>query len=296
MDAKQVLRDVRRRPVRFIPGKPAVSIFPGEWPSPFEGKGFEPRRFRDFALGDNPRHVHLPTSARRGVPTIIERVALRDVKIMVAIDLSPSMLVREKLAIQFAATALLLYSAWKSETTFGFAVRGGEALNSFGFGIGSRHFYRLYRQLYRIFSGEEDKQLRGEQASLSSALPSNAMLVYCSDFLQASGDLVELQALWKAVGRYDFIPVVVQDELEYSFPVMPGGSFIPFANPETGRREELWISRRRADEIRALHRSRFETLTSAMSRRGVRSIHLDTANVQEVGRRIDLFFRQRKLR
>jgi uncharacterized protein (DUF58 family) len=108
VDAKQVLRDVRRRPVRFIPGKPAISIFPGEWPSPFEGKGFEPRRFRDFTLGDNPRHVHLPTSARRGVPTIVERVALRDVKIMVAIDLSPSMLVREKLAIQFAAAALLL--------------------------------------------------------------------------------------------------------------------------------------------------------------------------------------------
>lgn len=296
MDAKQILRDVRRRPVRFIPGKPAVSIFPGEWPSPFEGKGFEPRRFRDFALGDNPRHVHLPTSARRGVPTIVERVALRDVKIMVVIDLSPSMLVREKLAIQFAAAALLLYSAWKSETTFGFAVRDGETLNSFGLGIGSRHFYRLYRQLYRILSGEGGKKPSGEHATLTGILPSNAMLVYCSDFLQAGGDLIELQALWKAVGRFDFIPVVVQDELEYSFPVMPRGSFIPFANPETGRREELWISRRRADEIREFHRNRFETLTSSLSRRGVRSIHLDTANVQEVGRRIDLFFRQRKLR
>jgi uncharacterized protein (DUF58 family) len=296
VDAKQVLRDVRRRPVKFIPAKPAVSIFPGEWPSPFEGKGFEPRRFRDFTLGDNPRHVHLPTSARRGVPTIVERVALRDVKIMVAIDLSPSMLVRQKLAIQFAATALLLYSAWKSETTFGFAVHDGGTLNSYGLGIGSRHFYRLYRQLYRILLGEGGKKPNGQNITLSGVLPSNAILFYCSDFLQADGELIELQALWKTVGRYDFIPVVVQDGLEYSFPVMPGGGFIPFANPETGRREELWISLRRADEIRQVHHNRFETLTSSLNRRGVRPIHLDTANVQEVGKRIDLFFRQRKLR
>jgi uncharacterized protein (DUF58 family) len=296
VDAKQVLRDVRRRPVKFIPAKPAVSIFPGEWPSPFEGKGFEPRRFRDFTLGDNPRHVHLPTSARRGAPTIVERVALRDVKIMVVIDLSPSMLVRQKLAIQFAVTALLLYSAWKSETTFGFAVRDGGTLNSFGLGIGSRHFYRLYRQLCRIVLGEGGKRSNGEAITFSGGLPSNAMLVYCSDFLQAGGELIALQALWKTVGRYDFIPVIVQDELEYSFPVMPGGGFIPFVNPETGHREELWISPRRADEIRQFHHDRFETLTSSMNRRGVRSIHLDTANVQEVGKRVDLYFRQRQLR
>src|SRR5262249_14273359 len=138
--------------------------------------------------------------------------------------------------------------------------------------------------------------LTGEHASLANALPSNAMLVYCSDFLQADGDLIELQALWKAVRRYDFIPVVVQDELEYSFPVMPGGSFIPFAKPERGRREEPWISRGRPEEIREFHRNRLETLTASLSKRGMRTIHLDTANVQEVGRRIDLFFRQRKLR
>lgn len=299
MNQKELLREVRRTPVRFIPGKPAVSIFPGEWPSPFEGKGFEPRRFRDFALGDNPRHIHIPTSARCGSPIIIERVALRDVKLMVVLDLSPSMHVREKLDIQFAAGALLLYSAWKSETTFGLAVRDGDNVASFGLGIGSRHFYRLYGQLFRLLAASKErgrKRLGGKPVPLDQVLPANAILVYCSDFLQERGELVELNELWKMVRRYDFVPVVVQDELEYSFPALLRGSFISFENPETRRREEIWISAERAREIRTLHSERFESLKRSLGRWGLRCIHLDSANVQDVGKRIDRFFRQRKRR
>lgn len=296
MDAKRILREIRRRPITLVPGKPVVSIFPGEWPSPFEGKGFEPRRFRDFALGDNPRHVHLPTSARRGVDTIIERVALRDVKIMVVVDRSPSMWVREKRGTQFAAAALLLYSAWQSETTFGLAVQDGGTLNSFGLGIGSRHFYRLYRQLSMLLAGDRSAGPRGAPMALRHALPPNAMLAYCSDFLQGRGDLVDLADLWQMVRRYDLIPVVIQDELEYSFPTISGSSFIPFINPETREREEAWITTQAADDIRQLHEARFDELGASFARWGIRYVHLDNFDVQEIGKRIDRFFRQRRRR
>ena len=296
LDAKEILREVRRSPVKFIPGKPAVSIFPGEWPSPFEGKGFEPRRFRDFQLGDNPRHINLPVSTRRGTPTIIERVALRDVKIMVVLDRSPSMLVRDKLETQFAAAALILYSAWQSETTFGLAIRDGMIATSYGLGIGSRHFFRTYAHLCRVFEGDKSGKAAGTVAPLGQLLPSNAMMLYCSDFLEDHGGLVELNELWRTVRRYDFVPVVIQDALEYSFPVMEKGSFISFQNPETRRRDEIWVSRQRADDIRKLHEARFELLKGTLGRWGLRCIHLDTPNVQDVGKRIDRFFRQRKLR
>jgi len=78
LDGKLLLQEIRGRPIDLVPGKKVVSINPGEWTSPFEGKGYEPLGYRDFQIGDNPRHVHLPTSARRGIPTIVERVALRD--------------------------------------------------------------------------------------------------------------------------------------------------------------------------------------------------------------------------
>src|SRR3954470_10476762 len=105
IDGQEVLRKVRASPIKFVPGRRVVSIYPGEWPSPFEGKGFEPLRFRDFEMGDDPRRIHAPSTARRGTPTVGERVALRDFRIMVAVDSSPSMMVRAKAETQFMAAA-----------------------------------------------------------------------------------------------------------------------------------------------------------------------------------------------
>jgi uncharacterized protein (DUF58 family) len=96
LDRRQLLHSIRGRPVTFVPGKKVVSTAPGEWTSPYEGKGYEPLGYRDFEIGDDPRRINIPATARRGELTIVERVALRDFKIMVIIDSSPSMKVREK--------------------------------------------------------------------------------------------------------------------------------------------------------------------------------------------------------
>lgn len=293
MDSKALLQAVRRRPVTFIPGKKVVSTLPGEWTSPYEGKGYEPLGYRDFTIGDDPRRINLPASARRGEPTIVERVALRDFKVLVVVDRSPSMRVRDKNEIQLAAAALLLYSAWQSETTFGFAVRTDEGVRSYGLGIGSRHFYHLYRELWELLT-IEDRPLKGRRMPLSRCLPPNAMLLYCSDFLEPGGEPVDAAALLRAVHRYDFIPVIIQDELEYSFPVVSGGTFLPFSNPETGSRDEAWISPATAREIRAVHEARYRQLEAGLGSRGVHAVLLDSPGVDAIGKRIDRYFGRRK--
>lgn len=294
MDHRQLLHDIRGKPVTFVPGKKVISIAPGEWTSPYEGKGYEPLGYREFEIGDDPRRINLPATARRGQPTIVERVALRDFKVMVVVDHSPSMQVRAKLDIQLEAAALLLYSAWQSETTYGLAVRTSYGISSFGMGIGSRHFYHLYRRLLGIFSWNEKERLKGtRRMPLSRCLPANAMFLYCSDFLDSTGKLVDLPSLKRAVQRYDFIPVIIQDEFESSFPVIPYGTFIAFANPETGEREEAWISPDTAKQIRHVHELRFLELVQALGPLGTRSIHLSSPGVQNTARDIDSFFRRR---
>lgn len=296
MDGKALLQEIRRCPVDFVPGKNVVSPYPGEWTSPFEGKGYEPRGYRDFEIGDNPHRINLPASARRGQPTIVERVALRDFKLMVVVDASPSMRVREKSAIQTEVAALLLYSAWQAETTFTLALRTNDGVRSFGLGIGSRHFYHLYRILWGIFHEGEGLRTVGTRIHLSRCLPPNAMLLYCSDFLDADGDIAGLKMLMRAVRRYDFIPIVIQDELEYDFPQAEYGSFIPFCNPETGAREEVWVSRQTAKDISAVHVSRFEDMTRTFVSRGLKFLHLDTPGVKSIRQGIHTFFGQRKRR
>ena len=48
LDGKLLLQEIRGRPIDLVPGKKVVSINPGEWTSPFEGKGYEPFGYRDF--------------------------------------------------------------------------------------------------------------------------------------------------------------------------------------------------------------------------------------------------------
>jgi len=295
MDSKQLFQKIQRRPIKFVPGKKVVSIASGEWTSPYEGKGYEPLGYRDFQIGDDPRRINLSASARRDTPTIVERVALRDFKVMVVIDNSPSMRVREKFTIQLGVAALLLYSAWQSETTFGLAVRHDECIKSFGLGIGSRHFYYLYRKLWSIFLQGEKLQLKSmRKIPLISCLPPNAMLFYCSDFLKSKGDVVEISEFKRAVERYDFIPVIIQDEFESSFPQIEHGTFISFMNPETGDREEAWMSPENAREIRNIHETRFQDLIYALGVPRIALLHLDSPNVQQMGENIDKFFRKRK--
>ena len=294
MDSRQVLLEIRGRPVTFVPGKKVISVAPGEWTSPYEGKGYEPLGYRDFEIGDDPRRINLPATARRGIPTVVERVALRDFKVMVIIDRSSSMLVRQKLAIQLGAAAVLLYSAWQSETTFGLAVKTDEKLHSFGMGIGSKHFYFLYQKLWEVLSPGGNGALKGTRnIHLSRCLPPNAMLIYCSDFLDATGALVNLTALTMVVHRYDFIPVIIQDEFEFAFPLISHGTFIAFSNPETMEQEEVWISPDNALRINAAHESRFDDLLSVFGTPGVSCLHLGTSDVKKMGRQIDGFFRTR---
>jgi uncharacterized protein (DUF58 family) len=294
MDRKQLLHDIRARPVNFVPGKRVVSIAPGEWTSPYEGKGYEPLGYRDFEIGDDPRRINIPATARRGVTTIVERVALRDFKIMVVVDCSPSMWVREKLDIQLGAVGLLLYSALQSETTFGLASINNGSVSSFGMGIGAKHFYNLFRRLTNLFFDDPSKALKGtRKLPLSRCLPPNAMLIYCSDFLQADGNLTDLAFLRRRVQRYDFIPVIIQDNFEYSFPIVPYGTFLNFANPETGNSDEAWITPKSSGNIQKLHEFRYQNLVTELGPIGTRSIHLSTPDILKTGEIIGKFFRRR---
>ncbi len=293
MDSRDLLHGIRSRPVSFVPGKKVVSTAPGEWTSPFEGKGYEPLGYRDFEIGDDPRRINIPATARRGELTIVERVALRDFKIMVIIDNSPSMMVREKLDIQIGVAASLLYSAWKSETTFGLGINTEQGIRTLGMGIGSRHFYHLYQKLWDTFDPDKNSLKGSRKLHLSRCLPPNAMMIYCSDFMRGDGSLVDLLALKRSIQRYDFIPIIIQDEFESSFPVLEHGTFISFSNPETGDREDVWMSKAEAKKIKEVHEARFNELTDALGTPGANSIHLTSPDIKLSIKKIDNFFRRR---
>lgn len=296
MDKKTLLTEIGKRSLPLRPLKLVASPYPGEWSSSFEGRGFEPLRFRDAELSDNPRRIHLVTSVRRGVPTVVERVQLSDFRVAVAIDCSASMFARNKMLTQVMVAAIVLHSAFKLEIPFGLGVNRPDEFRSFGFGVGIRHFHYLYDNLWDIL-GHIPKTFsvwqKGANAKISNFMPFRSMLVYCSDFLIAQGELVNVLEIGRKMRRYDFVPVVIQDRLEFSFPVLEGGSLVPLSNPETGREEEVWINKDEAEKIRLAHENRFSDLCLSLARFGG-SCHLDEPDIQRIWERLDAFFSARR--
>lgn len=280
--------------MEIVPRRKVVSPNPGEWTSPFEGKGYEPRGYRDFEIGDNPRQIHLPTSARRGIPTIVERVALRDLRLLIVVDVAASMSVRQKLVIEHEAAAVMLYAAWQGEATFGLALRTAEGVHSFGLGVGSRHFYFCYRILWQLLAGSREAVPTGSNIHLRRCLPPGSMLVYCSDFLAPDDEERRVESLLRAVSRYDFVPVVIQDRLESGFPAPPAGSLVSFADPGTSAREDLWVSQRTARKISAINEARFRRLLEQFRRKDIKHIHPEEPGVATTRAAIHAYFRQRR--
>jgi uncharacterized protein (DUF58 family) len=297
LNRKELLLGIRLKPIKLIPGRRVVSLNPGEWTSPFVGKGFETRGFRDFELGDDPRSVHLATSVRRGISTVIERVALRDLTVVILLDLSPSMFVRNKFDAQMVAAALLLYSSWQSETTFGLAIHDGEDINSFGCSIGTRHFYKVYDKLWQLYSSKgADRSGLGRKTHLRRSFPQNSIIFYISDYLQSGGELVDIIHLWRQTYRYDFIPVVIQDDFEYTFPAIKSGTFLNFENPETGMQDEIWISEKDSKEVKQINESRFQKLIHLFNINDTFTIHIPEADIHNTAMNFIKFFEQRKRR
>ena len=293
LERDQLLQDVRGHPVTFIPGKRSLSRMSGDWPSPFPGKGYEPMSYRDFEIGDDPRRVNLAASARRSKLTIVERIALSEFIILIVIDDSDSMRVRRKWDTQMAAALLLLYSAWKAETTFGIAIRNTSGLRSLGLGLGSRHFHRLEGILWDLLDNNIAGIPKGRQQPISRCMPVNSMMLFCSDFLDERGNPTSMDSLLHAIRRYDFVPVIIQDELEFTFPSIPTRTAVPFSNPETGLERDSWISPEISASIRTAHERRFQGLTRSFMERNAPAIHLSTPDVSGMRRRIDAHFRRR---
>ncbi len=201
---------------------------------------------------------------------------------------------RQKLLVAHEAAAVMLYAAWQAETTFGLAVKNEHGIHSYGLGIGSRHFYRTFLRLWQLCSQDPNPKPSGPNIHLRRCLPPNAMLVYCSDFLPSPDHPNELEGLMRAVARYDFLPIIVQDELEYSFPVPRHGSLIGFGDPDSGASQEFWVSRRIAKEIAGRHEARFAAILGQFRKRDIKHVHLFRPGVESTRAAINAFFRRRR--
>ena len=289
----EVLRYLGQRPIPITPNRLATSQFSGEWTSPYSGKGMDFRNHRAYELGDDPRSINMSMSLRSGKRMVVERIATRDISIFVLIDCSASMGIRRKADILLATSLMLLYSGVKMEMRVGAALLTDNGFHGLGIGMGHRHTLRLFDQVEQACSSVSmgsTLPVKFFSHGLSRLVPTGCILLYVSDFLNQQGFPQSSLPLSLNVNRYDYIPVVVQDEFEFSFPDMTDSTMIQLIDPETNSISPVWFGNPERKLIKTLHQKRFSEINDSFSDLGLNFVHISEPELEKVHHSLSSFF------
>ena len=301
MKEADLLRAVQNYRIAIRPKFSVLTGALGQWESPYPGKGFDFFSARDFVPGDDLRRLHLPTSQRRGVPTVVERIELRDVTMMLYVDCSASMRLRNKHISALRAASLLTFGAFKLESSFGFGTLNDHA-PIMRPRTGEEQFFLVWKALHaklsRDSSGHDRERavlFRPFIEHLVDNIPLRSVVFLISDFLGASMPQGVDEKVLRAISqRYDIIPIIVQDKMEYDFPVFSHSVCYPFQDVETGDEAEGWVWPADQRRIAWVHQQRLEGIRQMFRRTGMPSIHPVSWELPDLFKQFEQFFAQRR--
>lgn len=289
----EILRYLGHRPIPITPKRLAISQYSGEWTSPYTGKGMDFRSHRPYELGDDPRSINMSMSVRAGKRMVVERIATRDISIFVLIDCSPSMGVRHKANMLMTTALMILYSGVNMEMRIGAALVAGHSYHGLGIGMGHRHAMRLFDKVEQACEATRYGHALPMQLinrGIYRLLPTGCILFYISDYLDEHGYPQSILPFSLNVQRFDFIPVVIQDKFEYSFPALSGSSLLELMNPESGAIQPIWFGKTEREMIKRAHEGRFTKIREMFSDHGIRFAHISDPQLEQVHDSLTRFF------
>ena len=289
MDSKELkrLRNLAQKErLIFKPSQLTRSNRFGEWDSTFSGEGLDFEKIREAEPGEGVRRVHTPASTRFGRPMVIERTEQHEVKIFVVADATASMYPQDKMRIAFGVTCLILHAALKMNTSFGLGI-----YNSHGVAYvlprgGPRHFYRSTNMLIEVLCGNEKKanflELQKNEwwAVLRHNLPSRCFIFFISDFLcplQETRDTFQVLA-----PHFEVIPVIVQNDLEYSYPSIQDDILFWAQDAETNETCPIQLTPDNTRLLREKNEMRFSELLTLCREFLLRPVHLKEPDFEKM--------------
>ncbi|GIJ15695.1 hypothetical protein Vgi01_23790 [Micromonospora gifhornensis] len=220
------------------------------------GPGSEPAGSREYRPGeDEVRRMDWSVTARTTVPHVREVDADRELTTWLLVDASPSMeygtaeLDKRELAV--AAVAAIGFLTAGAGNRLGAQVLTPYGLHRVPARGGRSHLVGLLRGLLAAprQAGEPDGHRTADEVDLSAALAAvhrtanrRGLVVVISDFLDGLPDDPRSPATWerplrRLSVRHQVLAVEVVDPRELE---LPDVGLITLADPETGRRREVW--------------------------------------------------------
>jgi len=193
----------------------------------FHGRGIEFSALREYVPGDDIRMIDWNTTARRGSPYIKTFVEERDLSVILAIDLSSSMRMKESTLHRIAALLTTLAAYHEDRIgCLGFA----EKIEFFF--PPSKHATQPEKILHRLLSVERSTKktaIGPALAFLHRVVKKHALLFVISDFLDRNYDqqLLALSRKHEMVGIHLFAGIEKE---------LPSPAIYDCYDPESGKR------------------------------------------------------------
>ncbi|HUF16462.1 MAG TPA: DUF58 domain-containing protein [Thermoanaerobaculia bacterium] len=258
----------------------------GEYHAAFHGQGLEFAQVREYQAGDDIRTIDWNVTARSGVPHVKQFVEERDLTVILAIDVSSSMMFgsidRRKIDLASELSAVLAFSAEQNGDRIGMLLFSDTVKNYLPPKRGKVHVQTIVRSA--LLAGEHGGgATRFDRAVefIERVSRKRAVIIFISDFLDPEFP----RSMRRLSSRHDVISLRIEDPREQRF---PRRGIVWLVDSESGQRVAVDLSQQK---VAALAVAREQFLLDEFRRMGVDAVALSTAAPYD--RTLVKFFKQR---
>lgn len=219
MKTSDILKRVRQ--IEFKTGKLVRETFAGQYLSVFKGQGIEFAEVRQYIAGDDIRSIDWNVSARTGNTYVKKFNEERELSVIIACDVSASEYfgskgnLKAEAAIELAS--VFAFSAIKNNDKVGLLLFSDKVELYIPPRKGKRHVLRIIRELLAFEPKRKNTDISLALSTLIRLIKRQGILLFISDFLDENYE----RPFKLAARKFDLIPVLIEDPLEFNFPKLP---------------------------------------------------------------------------
>ncbi|HKW51360.1 MAG TPA: DUF58 domain-containing protein [Candidatus Eisenbacteria bacterium] len=272
MITPELLAQVRRLTIRSR--RAVEEVFSGAYRSAFRGQGLEFAEVREYVPGDDVRAIDWNVTARAGKPFIKRFHEERELTVIVAIDLSGSLMFGSRARIKREAAAeagaLVALAAARNRDRVGLLLFTDRIELYLPPSKSRARALRLVREMVAFEPEGRGTDLAGALAFLARVLRRRAILFVVSDWMAENFE----RQLRYVARRHELVSLEVSDPFETELPPM---GLVLTRDLESGHTTWLDLAARRPrSEWRASQARRSRTLTDLLLRGRAGRIALST--------------------
>ncbi len=290
IDTQSLMKQVGR--IRILTSRLVDERLSGEYHSVFRGQGIEFDEVREYAAGDDVRHIDWNVTARMGHPFIKRFSEERELTVLFLVDISGSQgfgsQQRTKAELAAELACLLALSAIRNQDKVGLVLFSDRIEQCIRPRKGRKAVMRLVREVLAAEQTRRGTDIAAALRFVGHVQKKKAVVFLISDFM----DQAYMKDLRIAARKHDVICCPVSDPRERR---LPNVGFLELLDPETG--DLVWVDTADKDVRAAFHAQALEheeTLRKGFRRCGIDSVFLSTD--RPLVNDIHLLFKQRQTR